>query len=248
VSTAALPPRPPASRAATAARLRAPSWRDPRLVVGLLLVLTSVLLGARVVAAASSTTPVWAAARTLVPGEEVTAEDLRRVDVHVDGGTGAYLAAGAALPDGAVVLREVVAGDLVPRSALGASADLTTRPVGLPVSGPVPSGLVAGALVDVWVVPPTPTSTRAGWVSTGPDASGASRSAAPAAQTGPHQLTAGAVVAEVTTDSTAFSTGRGAVVQVELAPAELQQALQALADDASVSLVLVPGSTPTAAG
>lgn len=231
MSTATRPARPPASRAATAARLRAPSWRDPRLLVGLLLVLTSVLLGARAVAAASSTTPVWAAARTLVPGEEVTAGDLRRVDVHVDGGAGAYLPAGAPLEDGAVVLREVVAGDLVPRSSLGASADLTTRPVGLPVSGPVPSGLVAGALVDVWVVPPAPRGGE-------PDAAAA----------GPHQLATSAVVAEVTTDSSAFSTGRGAVVQVELAPAELQQALQALADDASVSLVLVPGSTPTAVG
>jgi len=240
VSTATRPPLP---RAATAARLRAPSWRDPRLLVGLLLVLTSVLLGARVVAAASSTTPVWAAARTLVPGEEVTPEDLRRVDVHVDGGAGAYLATGAPLPVGAVVLREVVAGDLVPRSSLGSSADLATRPVGLPVSGPVPSGLVAGALVDVWVVPPTP---RGGAASTGSAASGASSGAA--AQAGPRQLAAGAVVAEVTTDSTAFSTGRGAVVQVDLAPAELQQALRALAEDASVSLVLVPGSTPTAAG
>lgn len=238
--------RPPGPRAATAARLRAPSWRDPRLVVGLLLVLTSVLLGARVVAAASSTTGVWVAARTLVPGEAVTPEDLRRVDVHVDGGAGAYLPAGAPLADGAVVLREVVAGDLVPRSSLGSTADLTTRPVGLPVSGPVPSGLVAGALVDVWVVPP---AARGGAVATTSGASVASGASSGVARAGagPHQLATSAVVAEVTTDSSAFSTGRGAVVQVELAPAELQQALQALADDASVSLVLVPGSTPTAA-
>ena len=171
MSLATRPSRPPASRPATAARLRAPSWRDPRLLVGLLLVLTSVLLGARVVAAASSTTPVWAAARTLVPGEEVTAEDLRRVDVHVDGGVGAALPAGAPRPGGAGGRRAGVAGARGPQSSLGAAADLATRPVGLPVSGPVPSGLVAGALVDVWVVPPAPRGPAA---PTGAGASGGS--------------------------------------------------------------------------
>ncbi|TNM60040.1 hypothetical protein FHN55_19840 [Streptomyces sp. NP160] len=222
-----------------AARLRAPSWRDPRLVVGLVLVLASVLVGARVVSAADSTVPVWVAAHTLVPGEEITAEDVRAVRVHLEGGAGGYLAADAQPPHGAVALREVGSGDLLPRSAVGSAAALTTRPVGLPVTGPLPSGLVAGALVDVWV---TPAPTRGAPVAAAAAAGGPS--AAAQEVSGPRQLAAAAVVQEVVTEGGSFATGRGGLVQVQLPPAELQQALQALADGATVSLVLVPGSAP----
>ncbi|PWJ54825.1 SAF domain-containing protein [Quadrisphaera granulorum] len=231
VAVAVVPSSPPA------ARLRAPSWRDPRLVIGLLLVLASVLVGARVVSAADETTPVWVAAHTLVPGEAITADDVRAVRVRLEGGTAGYLAAGSAPPTGAVALRPVAAGDLLPRSAVGSAAALSTRPVGLPVDGPFPSGLVAGSLVDVWV---TPVPSRTGAVAS------ATTATASAGQdpTAPRQLAASAVVQEVVTDGGSFAAGRGGLVQVELPPAQLQEALVALASDATVSLVLVPGSTP----
>ncbi|MGQ7295066.1 SAF domain-containing protein [Quadrisphaera sp. KR29] len=244
--TALVPAPPPASR------LRAPSWREPRLVVGLLLVLASVLAGARVVSAADATVPVWVAARTLVPGQEITTSDLRAVRVHLDGGEAGYLSAAQQPPAGAVALREVTSGDLLPRSAVGSATELTTRPVGLPVTGPVPSGLVAGALVDVWVTPaparpgaPALTAgsgTSAGGTATAPGAADATSAAQD--PTAPRQLAAGAVVQEVVTDGGSFTAGRGALVQVQLPPAQLQDALRALASEATVSLVLVPGSVP----
>ena len=76
-----------------ARRLRPPSWRDGRLVVGVLLILASVALGVRLVAAADQRVPVFAAARTLVPGERVEAADLARVDVTLGDAAGAYLPA-----------------------------------------------------------------------------------------------------------------------------------------------------------
>lgn len=226
-----------------AARLRAPSWRDPRLVVGLVLVLASVLVGARVVSAADSTVPVWVAAHTLVPGQEITTADVRAVRVHLEGGAGGYLPAHEQPPHGAVALREVSSGDLLPRSAVGSAAALTTRPVGLPVTGPLPSGLVAGALVDVWVTPAPVRGAVPAVTSTTTAASGGAAAAAPDAG-GPRQLATAAVVQEVVTEGGSFATGRGGLVQVQLPPAQLQQALQALATEATVSLVLVPGSTP----
>lgn len=130
-------------------------------------------------------------------------------------------------------------GDLLPRSAVGSATALQTRPVGLPVTGPLPSGLVAGALVDVWVTPAAQRSVLAA-ATTG----SASSTAAGSAATEPHRLAASAVVAEVSTDGGSFTSTRGATVQVQLDEGELQQALEAMAADASVSLVLVPGSTP----
>ena len=56
-----------------AARLVRSRWLDPRLVTGLLLVLGSVVVGTRVVAAADDTVPVLVAAADLAPGQPLTA-------------------------------------------------------------------------------------------------------------------------------------------------------------------------------
>ena len=48
-------------------RVRPPRWLDLRLVLGVLLVLASVLLGARIVSAADVTVPVWRSRGTWLP-------------------------------------------------------------------------------------------------------------------------------------------------------------------------------------
>ena len=60
-----------------AKRLRRPSWRDSRLLVGVLLVLLAATLGARAVAAADDRVPVWVAAGDLVAGDAVGVDGLR---------------------------------------------------------------------------------------------------------------------------------------------------------------------------
>ena len=61
-------------------------------MLGVLLVLVSVLLGARVVGAADSTVPVWAASGDLAAGTVLAAGDLVAVDVRLDDAAGRYLA------------------------------------------------------------------------------------------------------------------------------------------------------------
>src|SRR4051795_9445910 len=92
-SAAALPPG-PAPR-----RVRPPRWLDLRLVLGVLLVLASVLLGARVVGAADATVPVWAVTGDLAAGTELTAGDLMAVDVRLDDTAVPYLST-ATRPEG----------------------------------------------------------------------------------------------------------------------------------------------------
>lgn len=207
-----------------AQRLRPPSWRDPRLLVGVVLVLGSVALGTRVVAAADDSVGVYAAARTLTPGDSLRAEDLAVVQVRIDSGLEQYLAASESLPGEAMALRPVQAGELVPRSGVGSAEELRRRPVGIPVDGPLASGLVKGAQVDVWVSEPDP------------DQAGAF--------TEPVRLAASADVAEVTEGGGALGAGGSTTVQVLLAEPELRSALRALASEAQVALVVVPGSSP----
>lgn len=131
-------------------RVRPPRWLDLRLVLGVLLVLGSVLLGARVVSAADATVPVWAATSDLAPGTELTADDLVRVDVRLDDAAGAYLSA-STRPEGRSLSRAVREGELIPRSALEDPAELVQ--VALPVqAGFVPPGLARGQVVDVYAV------------------------------------------------------------------------------------------------
>jgi hypothetical protein len=131
-------------------RVRPPRWLDLRLVLGLLMVLGSVLLGARVVSAADATVPVWAAAGDLAAGTVLTTEDLVAVDVRLDDAATSYLSTGTR-PSGRTLARTVSGGELLPRSALAEPDELVQ--LALPVqAGYVPPSLQRGQLVDVYAV------------------------------------------------------------------------------------------------
>jgi hypothetical protein len=130
--------------------VRPPRWLDLRLVLGVLLVLGSVLLGARVVSAADATVPVWAVSADLAAGSELTAADLVAVDVRLDEAASAYVSTGTD-PAGRTLGRAVREGELLPLSALEEPGDLVH--LALPVqSGYVPPDLHRGQLVDVYAV------------------------------------------------------------------------------------------------
>ena len=88
----------------TPRRVRPPRWLDLRLMLGVLLVLGSLLLGARIVSAADATVPVWAVADDLAAGTELTVDDLVAVDVRLDGTADAYLSTGTR-PEGRTLAR-----------------------------------------------------------------------------------------------------------------------------------------------
>lgn len=139
---------PPARRATR------PSWRDPRLAVGVALVAGCVLLGARVLASADDTVAVWALRHDVAAGATLGAADLERVDVRFPSGRVAdhYVSADAALPAGAVAGRSLTAGEMLPRGALAAEQDASLVEVPLAVAAEaVPVTVREGSVVDVWV-------------------------------------------------------------------------------------------------
>ncbi|MCL3862659.1 hypothetical protein [Actinotalea sp. K2] len=211
-------------------RLRRPSWRDPRLLVGMVLVGVSVAVGSWAVAAAGSTTAVHVAAGPLIPGAPLTAEDL---DVrHVRLAEGApYLEATSELPAGLVVVRGVGAGELVPLSALAEGQDLGLRPVAITPSGDLSSDLVAGAAVDLWFVPDRPLLGGVAPASAGDST---------AATNAPHQLASALTVAEVSAPQGAFAVGARSTVHVLVPVEDLADVLAAMASAGSVAVVPVP--------
>ncbi|MFC8191324.1 hypothetical protein ACFUMH_06625 [Cellulomonas sp. NPDC057328] len=212
--------------APTAVRLRRPGWRDPRLLVGLVLIAGSVALGSWAVGAAQRTVPVWVARDVLAPGDALGPDDLVLADVRLGAAADRYLRADADLPPDRVVLRTVDAGELVPLAAVGSADALAVRPVAVPLAGPASRGLVAGASVDVW------------WTPSGADAA---TDAAPA-DAAPRQLSSALTVAEVSAPDGAFGTGGSRTVHVLVPTDDLPAVLAALAGDGVVDVVPVPGS------
>jgi len=142
---------------ATAAmmRLRTPRWKDPRLIVGIVLVVASVLMGAGLVSRMSETTPVLIARSAVVPGDSLESADLVAVDLRLADQTEHYVGTLEAIPDGAVATRTIQPGELVPMSAVGQSDDLPLRPVVIPVDAAVAESVVPGATVELWHTSPS---------------------------------------------------------------------------------------------
>ncbi|MGF0117697.1 hypothetical protein ACQFYA_15470 [Promicromonospora sp. Marseille-Q5078] len=209
--------------APVAARLRRPTWRDPRLVVGVVIVAASVALGSWAVSSAGRTVPVYVADGALTPGEAVHPDQLRTVDVRIDSGTELYLRADQALPDELVALRVVDDGELVARSALGDAADVDVRSVSVPVDQAMSAHVTPGAVVDLWSAP----EAQAG-------------ADAPAAEPAP--LVTGVVVEQVDEAGTGLVVSDGATLHVLVPTDDLPAVLQALAEPGSVTVVPQAGT------
>lgn len=212
-----------------AVRLRAPSWRDARLLIGVLIVVSSVVLGARVVAAAGHTEPVFAAVADLPSGHQLGPDDVKVVAVHLGSGAAGYLSARAPLPPGTVLVRPVGGGELVPSAALGSVTALARRPVAVPVPAPLPVGLRPGAAVDLWS---SAKETGTGVTGYAP----------------PVRVAQGAEVFAVAAAGVGLASSGTTNVQVLLEEGELRAVLDALANGAKVAVVPVPGGAPGVSG
>jgi hypothetical protein len=207
----------------SALRLRRPGWRDPKLLVGVLMIAASVALGAWAVSAAEASTPVYVARGALTPGEQLGSEAVAVARVRLAAAEAdRYLPATEPLPEGAVAVRAVGDGELVPRAAVARSTDLRVRPVAIPVTDPPSAGVDEGASVDVWLTPEVQDGQT------------------PIPRLLAEQLT----VAEVTRPTGGFTVGAETVVHVLVPTDALSDVLGALATRQAVQVVLVPGTAP----
>ncbi|HEY2299804.1 MAG TPA: SAF domain-containing protein [Jatrophihabitans sp.] len=138
-------------------RISTPSWLDLRLVLGAVLVLTSIAVGAVVVSRARDTHSAVIVTRDLAAGTVLTADDLAIRQVQLPGdGRGAYVAT----VGGAVhreLTRAVSQGELLPVAAIRAAPAGTTLTV--PLDPGAAPDLRAGQRIEVWVSTPNCAST-----------------------------------------------------------------------------------------
>ena len=140
-----------------AARLASPSWLDTRLVLGVLLVLVSVVVGARVLSSADRSSTVLVAQRDIAVGTTLVAGDLVRERVRLDDGQVDRRLLEADDDDayvGFVTRRPLDAREFVPLAALRRAGDVDERQFALNVEpGHAPPDLAGGDTVDVYVTP-----------------------------------------------------------------------------------------------
>lgn len=205
--------------ATTGARLKPPSWKDPRLLVGVLLVLASVVGVISLVGSADRTTEVYAARDSIAVGEKLTADNVVRAKVRLGETEEHYITAEAGLPEGLVAVQRIGKNQLVPKESLATVDALDRKPVAVTIDEALPTQVVAGTRVDVWVALP---DARNGFSE-------------------PKLLLPGAEIAQVTAGSTALGSSRGTVLMVLVADSHMPAILGAQANKAKISVVWNPG-------
>ncbi len=215
-------------------RLATPGWWDGRLVLGVLLVLVSVVVGARVLSSADRSSLVWAAARDLTAGSQLQEGDLRAVRVRLFEQSGDYVRASAAAPVGYVVRRGIGAGELLPRRALTRpEKDVDFRYVTVPVAvGHFPTGLLRDQQVDVWLTP-EPAGQKGAGASPAPDARGLRLEGAQ------QVLSSVVVLAGPARDGDFASTGAAVAISLQVRPADVAKLMSAMSLG-RIDLVRVP--------
>ncbi|MBM3689496.1 MAG: hypothetical protein FJW80_07565 [Actinobacteria bacterium] len=210
-------PRPESTTPASppAARTGRAWWRDGRIVGGILIIIVSVVLGARLMASDDDTVAVWQVNRDVAAGTVLSAADVTAVDVPTS--TAAAYALASGLPVDRLS-RDIRAGELVPVVEDSSAPDV--RWVTVPVEPlHAPTDLLPGERVDVW----------------------ATRSDDLAAATPPRLVLPAALVSSVATDSVGFGGEYGVVLEVT--PEAAGDVLEALRSGA-IDLVRVPAVTP----
>lgn len=203
--------------AATALRLQRPSWKDPRLLLGILLVLASVAGVVGLVRAAETSTVLYAAKEDISVGQTVSLDQLVSVEARLGSAEGRYIREGE-IPLGRIALQRVAKGDLVPASILGAPESLDRSPVSINVQEPLPAEVVPGSRVDIWIAPP---DGRNGFAEP--------RLAIPAAE-----------VSHLQAEAAGLGGPRETVVHVLVGSERLPQLLGAQANKARISVVWNP--------
>ncbi|MGX1695952.1 SAF domain-containing protein [Microbacterium keratanolyticum] len=136
----------------TIPRSRRRFWGDYRFLVGIALIVVSIAGVWLVVSSARQTSPALQATRTIVPGDVLSSDDFRVVDVALGAIAGEYLTP-ATLEPGVVAARTIREGELVPSSATGDADAMRTTSIVITIGVGVPEAVRTGSPVEVWAAP-----------------------------------------------------------------------------------------------
>lgn len=186
---------------------------DPRLGIGVGLIIASIVGVWSVVQAADRSSPVFVASSTLSVGETITIDDLSVAHVRLESAAGRYL---STLPDdGLVVTRTIFEGELVPRAAVRTDAEVQVSAVVVESAIALAGSVQPGSRVDVWAAEQQEDGSFAP----------------------PTVIVSGASVVRVVEQQGLVSTGSGETVEVLVPTGTVAALLAALSGESAISIV-----------
>lgn len=195
-------------------RARRAFWGDIRFFIGIALVILSILGVWMIVSSARETTPVLQANRTIAPGEALSSDDFRVVEVSLGTVVDGYLAP-QDLEAGMVASRTVNSGELLPSVATADGQSSRTTNIVVESSVGIPERIGAGTPVELWY---SPALDDAGEFDT------------------PRILAADVVVASVP-EADGMLAQRSAAIEVVIDRADVADVLAAITGGAALSVV-----------
>lgn len=127
-----------------------PVWRDPRFIMGILLVVASIVGVTSLVNYVSSGVKIYQATRDIAPGEALTLSNMAIVDARP--GADVYLTATEPI-EGLLAQHAFQQGELIPRAAATTSEDQTIRSLVITVDDGLPEGVTPGRNIELWFIP-----------------------------------------------------------------------------------------------
>lgn len=199
-----------------AERMHKPGWKDPKLLMGLLLIVISLVAVVGVINATNKTQTYYVANRDISVGDSVEPSDLKVVEVRLGEADGLYLAASEELNQSIHAKQHIQKGELISANALQEPDEQGRRQVAIVLDSTVASSFSAGDYADIWV--------------SHQEENGTSYSA-------PIQVMQAAEISQINTeDSMIGSTGKTAV-QILVTNTALAEVLDAINNESKINLV-----------
>ena len=126
------------------------AWRDPRFILGVVLVALSVLACTYVVSWARAGHDLYQTTKPVAAGDALDASNTRIVQARPE--SDAYLSAGDLL-EGSTAMRSLGQGELIPSGAVSTADQATRRRLVIAVSQGLSDALTPGAPLELWFVP-----------------------------------------------------------------------------------------------
>ncbi|MGV8851233.1 MAG: hypothetical protein ACOH1M_01540 [Rhodoglobus sp.] len=193
---------------------------DPRLAIGIVLVVASIVGVVSLVATADDSIEVYAAATPLTPGDRVLSSDLVVRSVKLNESSEFYVARGDLPADGFVATRPIGKGELIPASSLGSHSGLSLTAVVVSPQGGLAEMVSSGASVDVW----------------------ASAEADDGSYGAPGVIISGATVVRLVEDDSLVASARGGALELLVPRSRVARLLEAMANGDVLSVI--PANLP----
>lgn len=136
---------------AVSARFQRPGFKDPRLLIGLLLIAVSIVAVIGILRLGNKTAPYYKANRDISVGEKISAGDYSLIDVRLADAENLYVSEQQGIPEGAVATSRIASGQLLPSASISTQNTDGRRLATVTVDSAYASTLTAGTQVDVWV-------------------------------------------------------------------------------------------------